>query len=62
VTVVFALGALATIVFGVDRSARAEATAGDGAPEEATDEFAVDFASVGNAEGDRPVPEPALSA
>jgi EmrB/QacA subfamily drug resistance transporter len=66
VTVVFALGALATIVFGVDHSARAEATAGDGAPEEASDEFAVDFASLGNADADadgqRPLPEPALSA
>jgi MFS family permease len=66
VTVVFALGALATIVFGVDRSARAEATAGNGAPEEASDEFAVDFASLGNADvdadGQRPLPEAALSA
>ena len=65
VTGIFALGALATVVFGVDRSARAEAPVGDGAPL-GDDEFRVDavaLTAVGaDGEAGRPYPKAALSA
>lgn len=56
VTGVFALGALATIVFGVDRSARAEAPVGVEAYEEEddpdTDGFAIELASLAGTDED----------
>jgi EmrB/QacA subfamily drug resistance transporter len=63
VTGIFALGGLATIVFGVDRSARAEAPV-EAKSEAVGDEFAMERSGHGasDAEDESPLAEAALSA
>jgi hypothetical protein len=63
VTGVFALGALATVIFGVDRFARAEEP-DEVATSEDADEFAIDLSALAAhaAADEGPLVEPALSA